>query len=415
MIGPGEIDGFPQLKGPANDIQLMGQVMAERGVAAPFITSVEGVAANRAGMLAAMAAPLACSRERDQLVLIYSGWGTSLSLRVVRPRRLHAGVLCGCCNGRGEGGGGSSSSDVSEDYLTALRDEINRSSVRWLNRAQPDSNALPGGRQHVLIGSGSKASAKGTIAVLDGITASDMSNFVTRVRNLGADAFLIIDTRLAASADLLALQQQAASPAGWAVYGNTMIANNGFPAIQDEMNARGPVPLFGTGHYAVLYASTPDGEAFEYTQGTESKQLGALVFRVAEALRAASAVKFKDLSLTIAKSFAARNLEAGTGYEQEPVFMASNLDVALLAPRAQPAQRKAGGIEIISPAPIRGMTAVEEKTLLVAARYTGVDRAQMAIIDGALVPVDDNGQFRAEVSDADFKIYYCAAGTWRKL
>ncbi len=42
--------------------------------------------------------------------------------------------------------------------------------------------------------------------------------------------------------------------------------------------------------------------------------------------------------------------------------------------------------------------------LSVIARYTGTGLARMAIIDGELVPVDENGQFRGDVAEADSKI-----------
>ena len=404
MIGPDAISGFTGLAGPANDLQLMRQVMHDRGVAPDFISSVEGAAADRTGMLAAMAKPLPCLRERDQLVLIYSGWGT------VYPYEWFdsASVLDAFCAApKAEAGlsicQGILAADVSEAYLASLRDAVSIAISRWLQIKQPGSYHLPGMRQHVLIGTGSRSNGKGEIERLDGITASDISNFVTRIRNRGADAFLIVDTRMAASEDLLALQREASAPAGWAAYGNTVVQNGGFPPVQNDLNTRGPVPLFGNGEFAVLYASVPDGQAYEYQQGGEAKQLGALIFRVAEVLRADAAIKFKDLSLAIARSFDAYNKTLGSSYAQEPVFMASNLDLTLLAPRIAPAPRKSGEIEIISPSPKRGATEIEEQSFTVAARYAGAAKARMAIIDGELVPVDSNGQFRRDIIDASGK------------
>ena len=76
MLGPGDIKGLTKLEGPANDIALMGQVMADRGIMPSFVFTVEGIKADRAAMLATMAKPLPCLREGDQVVLVYSGWGT---------------------------------------------------------------------------------------------------------------------------------------------------------------------------------------------------------------------------------------------------------------------------------------------------------------------------------------------------
>jgi hypothetical protein len=354
-------------------------------------------------MLAAMARHLACLRERDQIVLVYSGWGTVFPFEWFDPADFLAGL---CTTPEGERPplcAAAMAADADGELLTSLANAIGEAVERWTRRAQPLSNYLPGSRQHVLIGSGSRASDRGAVARLDGLTASDLSNFVTRVRNRGADAFLIIDTRLAANGDLLALQQQAAAPAGFAVYGNTMLEQGGFPAVQDEMNRNGPVVLFGTGDYAVLYASTPQGQAYEYQQGPDSQQLGALIFRVAEAFRSQAAVKFRDMTLAVAKSFAQRNDAVAADYAQEPVFMASNLDLAFLAPRAGGKAHEGEGIEIIAPAPTRGATGIEEATFTVIARYTGTAPAAVAIVDGEIVAIDGNGQFRGEVNDAALK------------
>ena len=404
MLGPGDVDGFTTLSGPANDIELMTDVMRERGVPASMISVVQGKEATRDGMLKAMAAPLACLRERDQVVLVYSGWGT------IYPYEWFSigSMLRDYCSGTLDGARKATceaalADNVEQSYLSTLSDIANALALQWVRRVQPLANMLPGERMHVLIGAGSRANDEGTLDLLDGVTAADISNYVSRIRNIGADVFLIIDTRLAASGDLVALQQQAAAPPSWAVYGNTMIEYGGFPPIQDEMNKRGPVPLFGTGEFAVFYASTPDGPAFEYRQGYDNTQLGALIFRVAEVLRGRTALTFRDMAMEISKSFAAHNKTNGGTQEQEPVFMASNIDLSLLAPRAGPARKATGEIEVISPTPKRGAAAVEEEVLTVVARYTGTDAARMAIIDGELVPVDDNGQFRGDVRDAGSK------------
>lgn len=404
MLGPGEVEGFTKLQGPVNDIQLMTQVMLDRGVPRDMIYTVSGAGVDRVAMLKTMTMPLGCLRERDQVVLIYSGWGTVYPAEWFDP----ADFLNAFCQATTDALRASVcepayGSAAPREYLMTLRDIIDAMTLQWVHRRQPASNVLPGQRLQVLIGSGSRANDQGSLDRLDGITAIDVSNFVTRVRNIGADAFLIIDTRKAAGGDLVALQQLAAAPPGWAVYGDSMVEYGGMPPVQEEMNARAPLAVFGSGDYAVLYASTPDGNAFEYAQGAESKPLGALIFRVAEALRAGGDIKFKPLSLAIAKSFAARNADVEANGRQEPVFMASNLDLALLAPRGLPKPRAEDEIDIISPSPKRGASEVTEQSFTVVARYTGAAKARMAIIDGELVSVDGNGQFRSDVNDAGSK------------
>lgn len=85
MLGPGMVEGFTALTGPANDIRLMNDVMRQRVVAPGFISAAADTQADRPGMLAAMAKALTCLRERDQLVLVYSGWGTVYPLEWLDP------------------------------------------------------------------------------------------------------------------------------------------------------------------------------------------------------------------------------------------------------------------------------------------------------------------------------------------
>ncbi len=404
MIGPAYPQSGKALQGPTNDLQLMSQVMRDRGVAAGFITAVEGPAANRAGMLKAMSAFLPCLRERDQLVLVYSGWAS------VYPHEWFssASYFSDFCVWRGAPAVQAvcekvNAAEEGSDYLSSVSSAIRSTAMGWLGMAQPISHYLPGGRQHVLMADDSAWEPLGDeeiVSRLDGITATEVSNFVTRVRNRGADAFLIIDTRLAGNGDLVALQQQAGAPPAWAADGDVINQYDGFPPIQNNFEAQGLAPLFGSGHFAVLYASDQSGMAYEYKQGADGKQLGALIFRVSELMRSESSVKIADVARALAKSFEARNQSVPEDWRQEPMFMASNLDLTLLAPRAGPPPRQQGEIEIISPSPKRGASAIEEQSFTVAARYTGAAKALMAIIDGELVPVDANGQFRRDIGDA---------------
>ena len=405
MLGPGEIEGLTKLTGPANDLELMGQVMRDRGIAPEYVFTVQGTQADRAGMLATMAKPLACLREGDQVVLVYTGWGT------VFPQEwldFNGYIASFCAAAHDDTAQGICAmvnvANASTMTVQSVSEAIDWAVKDWLVNAQPASAYLPGRRMHVLIGSDSRFGEKG-VKALSGVTALELSNFVTRVRNRGADAMLIIDTRLAASGDLYALQLQAQASPVWAASGSAMVKHKGFPPIQDEYNRKGPVALFGSGQYAVLYASDVNSEAFEYAQGDDgaAKPLGALIFRVAEVLRRDGAIRFKDMALAIATSFDARNRMVEHGGEQDPLFQTSNLDLALLAPRAVAPRQPMGEIEIISPSPKRGASAPEDESFTLLARYTGTGRARMAIIDGDLVPVDDNGQFRGEVSEAGSK------------
>ena len=271
MLGPGEIKGLTKLAGPANDIALLSQVMRDRGIAPEFVSIAQGAQADRQGMLAAMAKPLPCLREGDQVVLVYTGWGTVFPQEWLDFTGYFESF---CAAAQDDAARGIcdkvNAPDASAGYVQSVSEAIDWSVKDWLIYAQPSSGYLPGHRQHVLIGSDSRIGEKG-VEHLSGVTALELSNFVTRVRNRGADAVLIIDTRLAASGDLFALQSQASASPAWAASGKAMMQYNGFPPIQDAYNTKGPVALFGTGQYAVLYASNVDSEAYEYKQGARRR------------------------------------------------------------------------------------------------------------------------------------------------
>ena len=403
MMGPTYGRSALAIEGPVNDVQLMTQVMRDRGVDAQHVTAVTGRDATRAGMIGAMGKFLPCLRERDQIVLHFTGWAS------IYPAEWfsHEAFLESYC-GRDRKPEGDDvceklrAPDVTEFYLDGVSRAIREATLSWLLARQPSTAYLPGGRLHVLVSDDISwvPREEGQVPDLyDGVTATEISNFVTRVRNRGADAFLIIDTRLAGSGDLVALQQQAAAPPAWAADGDAILQNDGFPALQGSLEAQGIVPLFGTGQFAVLYGSDQDSDAYEYKQGADLKQLGALTFRVSELMRADGTVKFVDMARTLATSFDERNRQVSGG-RQEPMFMASSLDLALLAPRAGTPVRQDGRIEVIQPSPKRGAVEQEGERLVVVARYDGPERPRLAIVNGEPVQVDQNGQFRHEIEDA---------------
>ncbi len=187
MLAPGDVEGFVTLKGPENDVRLISQVMRDRGVSPDMVVGVSGAEATRSGMLAAMARPLSCLRERDQVVLVYSGWGTVYPYEWFDIGEFFSDFC------RGDARPGHKEvcevlkAETTPDYfLQTLTDIATAMARQWLQERQPLAAYLPGKQMHVLIGAGSRVSATGeTLDRLEGITAADVSNFVTRIRNAG--------------------------------------------------------------------------------------------------------------------------------------------------------------------------------------------------------------------------------------
>ena len=89
--------------------------------------------------------------------------------------------------------------------------------------------------------------------------------------------------------------------------------------------------------------------------------------------------------------------------EETPVFASSSTSLRFLEP-ASAAVAAPQAIEIISPAPTRGAAAIEEKSFTLVARYSGNAKAFKAVVDGDIVNVDANGQFRQEIKDTGGKL-----------
>jgi uncharacterized caspase-like protein len=386
LIGP-QYQGNLALKGPENDTQLMRQVMVERGATESAIVRLTGETVTRAEMLKAMGGVLPCLRERDQVVFHYSGhsaqhdwdyfsqeWFTANSCAEPADEAIRA--VCDMAT-----------ADAEKDEQAAAKQEVVKAAFH--DAVQPYDQLL-------LIDSSTLWTDEEGIAAISGLTAAELANFVTRVRNRGADIFVIIDTNFAASADVLGYERDAAVAPGWSADSATLLAENGLPDPVAAQNDQGTVPLFGSGEFAAFYATAADKKAVEDDQKGQGF-FGSFSFAMAEALRGEGRLTFRDLALAVSDAFKDQDY-------QTPVFQASNADLAFLAPRAEPAPADDKSIAIISPALKRGAAAVEERSFTLVARYTGNAKVFKAIVDGDIVDVDGNGQFRKEITDTGGKL-----------
>lgn len=376
------------LSGPANDTRLLQQVMVERGVAAGSIHVLAGRVVMRTDMLKTLGDVLSCLRERDQVIVHFSGQSTyhtwdyfagawfeeNQCAKPADDEALNTACLMATSDSRNDPQAADMFLVISEAFRTAVQsyDQL----LLFDSSTQLDE------------GRGLKAAS--------GLAAADLSNFVTRVRNRGADAFVIIDTNHAGAADLLAWQRDAAVPPGWSSDSTSIVTNDGLPDPVTAQTENGTVPLFGTGEFAAFYATDANKAATENDQQGQGV-FGAFSFQMAEALRSRDRVTFRDIALAVSTAFKDQDT-------QTPVFQASNADLAVLAPRAAAPPPDDKAIEIIAPAPKRGAAGIEEKTFTLIARYSGKAKAYKAIVDGDVVDIDQNGQFRKEITDTGGKL-----------
>ncbi len=376
------------LAGAVNDTRLLKQVMVERGVAAGSIHVLAGRVVTRADMLTTLGDVLSCLRERDQVIVEFSGQSTYHTWdyfagawfeeqQCAKPGEDEA-VKTACMMATAD----SRSDPQAADMFLAI-------SEAFRTAVQPYDQLL-------LFDSSVQLDENSGLKTASGLATADLSNFVTRVRNRGADAFVIIDTNHAGAADLLSWQRDAAVPPGWSSDGDTIVTNNGLPDPVAAQSENGTVPLFGSGEFAAFYATDANKVATENDQQGQGV-FGAFSFQMAEALRGNDRITFRDIALAVSTAF--KDQDA-----QTPVFQASNADLAVLAPRAAAPPPDDRSIEIIAPAPKRGAAGIEEKTFTLVARYSGKAKAYKAIVDGDVVDIDRNGQFRKEITDTGGKL-----------
>lgn len=386
-------------EGSGNDVKLTRQVLLDRGISGGFITMLSGNTVTRQAVIEALRRTLSCMRERDQVLVLMSmqstlgGWDTvarewfeaSVCTSETDAARKEVCDILGLDSGNG-----------TEDFKDAAEAGLEQVKLVFSEAARSYNDQL------LLYTAETTYPSETQEELYTGITAEELSNFVTQVRNRGADAFVALDSSYAAAANILGYQQSAAGAPGWSTTGSELVDDEGTPLTAEAPTMSASPALYGSGEFAAFYASREDQQAFVSSRD-ERGYFGRLTFAMSEVLRSGEAPKVRDFAQRIAVSLRADMPDSQAEDWQEPVFESSNPDLAFLAPRTAEAPKDMGRIEIISPAPKRGAVGIEEKTFELVARYDGVGQPFKAIVDGDLVDIDPNGQFRKSIADTGGK------------
>lgn len=351
-------DRFRPLPGTQNDALLWSALLAERGAE---VTQLKGNAVTRQSMIDAMRDAVGCVRERDLVVLAFSGDAAS-------PLRWSFGEKI----------------DLIEDYCVSPAGAQNKGcdpAVRNLASAAL-KQALQANDELVLFSSDVNIVIKNNRldpeTAITGLRGSELSNFVTQVRNRGGDVVLILDTNYAEGLDIVAEQNRASPGSTWKWQRGAVETDNRPPLVE----------LFGSGEVAAFYAAKSDQWATESPK-TGGLQLGALTFAMTEALRAIPSPTIEQLARETD-----RIMRQDTN-RQIPVFEATDPAMLFLSTR-EPEPANPGDIDIIHPK-MRGAAVIPQPELEVVARYSGPGKARFASIDGVNVEIDPSGQFRRSV------------------
>ncbi len=374
---------YPEGASGTHDANFLRSFFAEQGVDDAFLSVAGGEDVTRDVMIAAMGSSLPCVRERDQVVLVLSGLASSYDRWVAPTLNALPAFIC-------------EPEDKSETLAAfcAAADGFSQDALDIIENTY--SAALEQHNEPLFLSAETKidndAGRNDPDMLMVGIGSLEVANFVTQVRNRGADAFVVIDTSYAAAFNLLQLQRDALPDGGW--FWNTSEREE--PEAQD-VNPN-LVPLFGSGQFAAFYATADDELADAIESEGDTPAVGPFILAFSEALRQREAdLPVAELAKTVTANM--KDLEAG----QTPIYAASSTGMRFLAP-AEDTTTAGQQIEIISPALKRGAAAIEEKSFVLVARYSGTAKAFKAVVDGEIVGVDANGQFRHEIRDTGGKL-----------
>ncbi len=355
---------FIELPGTQNDAALLKALFEKRGVAPGNLHVMDGETVTRKAVLDVMRKTVACVRERDQVVVTFSGGATSYAKWGSRHDAT-AFLLRHC----------SDSALAEETRRDLCADTVrNVVSERFLQLEK-------GFDEHVLFTSDTRIVGQNYMAdgtAVSGIRTSELSNFAIQIQNRGADIIFILDTNYAEDFRLLSQDEAARYKATWR-----------WQRGDDDATPTDAVELFGSGEMAALYATRSNEFGFE-TRKTGGVVLGELTFAVSQALRSNPNPTIEQLAREVDRTMAVQN------QQQTPVFEATNPNLRFLATRDEP-QSNPDRIEVINPKLSRGATPVHDPQMDIVARYSGPGPAGFASIDGVNVEVDANGQFRRPV------------------
>jgi hypothetical protein len=374
--------GYVEYPSTQNDAQLLSDLLSERGVAEPYLHVLKGSDVTREKIVGTLTEALRCVRERDRVVLALSGDAGSYAGQVAPTYEGLATYMCA---------DPVTDEDLAKvcENMEQLPDDAAYVIETTFRKAIEDNSGLVFFDSTIKIDS--EKGRDGPEMLHAGIDGFDISNFITQVRNRGADALALIDASYAENFWLLRKQRDAVRDGGW--YWNTSQSDQAAEQDADQQL----VPLFGSGQFAAFYSAAEGQTAGFDAIGADNTQLGFLAFAFTQALSENSEMTISELAARM------RQAMADAGSAETPVFEASSPQIRIFAATEETAQ-KPQTVEIIAPAPKRGASAIEEESFTLVARYTGTAKAARAIVDGEVVPVDANGQFRHDIKDAGSRL-----------
>ena len=350
---------FPKLVGPDNDVRLLYASLRARGVADDDIALMIGSHANRAELGAMFKEMLGRVNCGDRLLLHYGG--NSARARDVIDVLIPA--------------------EVREPFKNLTLMDIWDEDMASLGRKDPASVAIGWVRDAGLF-LGLNRQKDGLYEV---ISAQDLSDFISNLRNRQVGVTVTVDTSYASEADITGLQQRAGDTSVWSM-------ETGGPA--DALTSENYMPMTplqpNHGPLAVFYASIGDSQSVELTLGDEGAKTsyGVFTFRLANVIQNRDTVTIRAMAESLQKLPAnesgwMQRYRVETG---DPEFVLFS-DATRTLPQTDP-------IVITKPTPKRGAAAIEKAEVEIEGTVNWFAPTKAVLVDGKVAELRGGETFR---------------------
>lgn len=215
--------------------------------------------------------------------------------------------------------------------------------------------------------------------VIHPISASDIAEFVSNVRNRHADIMVVLDGAHSAAAALLEQQRDADPVAGWSERKTTKFGGTALVPDRGDFAA----------YYSSLDGRLAGEQSFTMPDGSEVVH-GDFSFAFAEAVQDSSALTARGL---------ADRLQARAGNEREDTYNSEGSNPNMLLFDPQPSlERAANAILISSPEQTRGPAAVKSAAIEIAGIVNWATPIAAVLVNGEPAVLDRTGAFSHKVA-----------------
>lgn len=344
---------FGNLRGPENDVDLLAASLLARGVADDDIVLLVDDYGTREQVGAFFRETIGRVNCGDHLLLHFGGNASTprLLIDTLAPDELRQ----------------QRDKLTADDYWDSDHVNAGHEPTRRMRRAEGAGLFLALNQQRE--------------GVLDLVSADDLSDFATVLRNRQVDVTVTLDTSYASAADLAGRQGRAGDTVYWSLEATGGGADDAGPTVKDPVLTLAPLH----GEFAVFYSSVGDSHAMEidFVEPDGSKvNYGVFSFSLATVMQNRDTVTIRALGESL-KSAPGAEGAAPQRYrvEASDPDLAMFTDGSLNLPQTDP-------IVITKPSPKRGAAAVEKAEVDIEGEVNWSSPTKAVLVNGKVASLE---------------------------